>query len=195
MSFHCELSTSIYVLVTLHLYYITKCKAGDAVYCISGDGPFKVSFDEAVKSLNIHTPNNFLRVNHNQGFNQWIETGLRLASTLNTTSKDDIFYFSDVSDLKSGIIKEIMEFQSRSIANRIRTIFIDNGFGTRSKVSIRAFLTCLLLGKVPSKPIAFPRSGRTNQRISQVVCIHAQNVLNERFILLKVDLASYKRIQ
>ena len=125
--------TSIYIFLCL----IVTCKAGVAVYYISEDRPFKVSFDEAVRSLNIHTPNNFLRVNHNQGLNQWIETGLRLASTLNTTSKDDIFYFSDVSDLKSGIIKEIMEFQNRGIRNGIRTIYIDNGLGTQSKVSTK----------------------------------------------------------
>ena len=147
MSFQLDTSSSIYVLLTLHLYYIVKCKAGDAVFGISENGSFKKSFDEAVRNLNISTPNNFLRMNHNQGLNHWIETGVRLISTLDTSNKDNMFYFSDVNDVENGIIEEIMEFQSRKLTNRNRKIYVDNGFSERSKVSIKQLRKCLFIFK------------------------------------------------
>ena len=118
------------------MYFAVKCKADGAVYGISEKESFKASFDEAMINLSKNTSNTFLQLNPKQSLNQFIATGLRFISTFDESNQDDVFLFNDLTHMKNGIIREVLEFQSRDLTDRNKTVYLDNAFGFKSQVWI-----------------------------------------------------------
>ena len=123
--------------IVLFMYFAVNCKADGAVYGIFEKESFKDSFDEATRNLNKITSSTFLQLDPQQSLNQFMATGLRFISTLDPSNQDDVYIFNDLTHMENGIIREVIEFQSRDLANRNKTIYLDNTLGfSKSQVCI-----------------------------------------------------------
>ena len=127
----------MYIVLSMHMCLsVILCKADSYIYGISEKDSFKISFDEAVRHLNKNSSNTFIRINPLQGLKQITETGVTLSFALQQHSQDDVFLFTDLNNQQNGILREVLDFQSRNKTNKNITILLDNSFGSQSKVKI-----------------------------------------------------------
>ena len=130
------MNTCTYITFSLQVYFLALCEADDVIYGIFENGSFKMTFDEAMRSLNKSTSANFLQLNHNQSLNQLIASSQQISSTSKQKCRDNMFVFSDLNHVKNGIMREVLVHQRQKLNYRNTTLYIDNTFGLQSQVSI-----------------------------------------------------------
>ena len=126
----------MYMAISIPMYCtIVVCKPDNYMYGISEKNSFKASFDEAFRYLNNNLANTFIRMNPNQGLEQAIETGLTFTSSLQQRSSNNLFLFTDLNKVTTGIIKEVLEFQTTRFQNA-KIMHIDSTLDLHEKVRV-----------------------------------------------------------
>ena len=135
-----KMDSFMYIAFLIQMYYsVVLCKAENAICGISESGSFKASFDEAVKHLSNISSDRFIQLNSNQSLKQILETGVTLTSALQQHSLGNVFLFTDLNNQLNGILREVVDFQSRNKASANITIQLDNPFSSQSKVKIISY--------------------------------------------------------